>query len=48
VDLVGQGGFYFADFMGDHAVGYGDPDGERLNPDQIAYWTNCIPEPPRG
>lgn len=40
-----EGGFFFADFHGDHVTLPGGPEG-RFAPDQILWWTNCIRLPP--
>lgn len=37
------GGFYFADFCGDHVL---INDGERVEPDQVAWYDNSLTLPP--
>lgn len=39
------GGFYFADFCGDHVEVVGDKP-TTLKADQVAYYDNCLELPP--
>lgn len=39
------GGFFFADFCGDHATLV--PGGGRVEPDEVEMWCNCLVLPPR-
>jgi hypothetical protein len=43
IPLGTAGGFYFADFHGDHVVTV--PGGDRLEPNEVSYYTNDIKLP---
>jgi hypothetical protein len=44
----GGGGFYFADFHGDHVVMLpGDPQERTLKPHEVAWYDNGLELPPR-
>lgn len=43
------GGFYFADFQGDHVVIMdGSAEPRRLKADEVAWYDNCLDLPPGG
>lgn len=44
-----RGGFFFADFMGDHVMAYtGDSPGKkRVDANEVVMYTNCIEMPPK-
>lgn len=43
--IINQGGFFFADFRGDHVIIY--PDEKKVLADEIAFYNNCIGLPPQ-
>jgi len=47
---LGGSGFYFADFCGDHVRIVGGETGKDrlLQPDEVAWWNNCLELPPTG